>query len=130
MDTFKEGQAALAELEAQMLDKGIVTPRAQMHVRSYEFFMVHIRGEYGAKSFGGQNYHVECADTLAEAIDKARAYIAALPSPEEAHLQDHLRMVADVIDHGHKHSLPDEYVAPLRAVKAAMTENLLTKEGV
>ena len=73
--------------------------------------------------FGGER-----ADTPEQAFSSVFSEIAALPSPEEAVTREYLTRVASAVDYATEHSLPDEYVAPLRGVTCAMTSNLLTKE--
>lgn len=130
MNTVEEIQTALGELVAAMSDKGVITPRAQLHIDSGGRFNIHADAAYDTKPFGRENYFVFFGDTPAEVIDVARAYIAALPSPEEAVQREYLTRVASAIDYGTEHSMPDEYVAPLRGVSTAMTSNLLSKEDV
>lgn len=127
--TIEEIQTALAELVAAMVEKRVITPRAQMHIPDSGRFAIHCSCSYAQKPFNLKNYFVEHGDTIAECIDKARAYIAALPSPEEAVTREYLGKVADAIDFGTKHSIADEYVQPLRGVTCAMTDNLLTKDA-
>lgn len=126
--TIEEIQTALAELVAAMVEKRVITPRAIMHVPNSGRFAIHCDCTYTQKPFDGQNYFVEHGDTIAECIDKARAYIAALPSPEEAVTREYLTRVASAIDYATENSIADEYVTPLRGVTCAMTDNLLTKE--
>ena len=128
MNTIKEIQDALDALIAEMVEKQIVTPRAQIQVLSDGRFAIHCDCKYDRKIFGGKNYFVECDETAAKCFDKARAYIAALPDPEEAVTREYLTRVASAIDYATKNSIDDKYVTPLRGVTCAMTENLLTKE--
>jgi len=66
-------------------------------------------------------------DTPDAAIADAFAIIAALPDTETAAIQRHIVRVAECIDKGREDGIDDAYIAPLVGVKAAMTENLLTK---
>ncbi len=126
--TIEEIQTALGELVSAMVEKRVITPRAQMHVPDSGRFAVHCDCNYAHKFFDGKNYFVEHDETPSVAIDKARAYIASLPSPEEAVTREYLTRVASAIDYATENSIADEYVTPLRGVTCAMTENLLTKE--
>jgi hypothetical protein len=127
--TIEEIQSALAELVAAMVEKRVITPRAQMHIPDSGRFAIHCCCSYAHKPFNLKNYFVEHGDTIAECIDKARAYIAALPSPEEAVTREYLSRVASAIDYARENSIADEYVQPLRGVTCAMTDNLLTKDA-
>ena len=81
------------------------------------------------KTTGHNDYMVGTAkgDTPDAAIADAFAIIAALPDPDTAMLNKHMRRVADCIDKGREDGIDDAYIAPLVVVKAAMTENLLAK---
>ena len=78
---------------------------------------------------GGWDYMVGTAkgDTPDEALNDAFAIIADMPDMATSKLQDHMKRVASCIDKGREDGIDDAYIAPLVVVKAAMTENLLTK---
>lgn len=126
--TIEEIQTALGELVAAMVEKGVIRPSAEFKIKSGSNFYVYLWSGHEAKSFYGEYMKVFSDDTPAEAIDNACAYIAALPSPEEAVTREYLTRVASAIDYATENSIADEYVTPLRTVTCAMTENLLTKE--
>jgi hypothetical protein len=126
--TIEEIQTALAELVAVMADKRVIMPRAKIQVPDSGRLSIQCDCAYEHKPFEGQNYFIEFGETVPECLDKARAYIAALPSPEEAVTREYLTRVASAIDYATENSIADEYVTPLRGVTCAMTENLLTKE--
>ena len=120
-----ELQAEMAELEAAMSEKGIATPEATVSIKS-DRFTIHMRGAYETTPFNGKDYKIIFGASLADCIAEAFAYIAALPSPEEAVTREYLSRIAKAVDYATEHSLPDEYVTPLRNVSCAMTDNLLT----
>jgi len=122
-----ELQAEMAGLEASMSNQGIVTPEAIASVKT-SGCNVHMSNNYANKPFDGKDYKVIFGENLDECIANARAYIAALPSPEEAVTREYLTRVASAVDYATVHSIPEEYVTPLRNVSCAMTDNLLTKE--
>lgn len=80
------------------------------------------------KTTGHNDYMVGTAKggTPEAAIADAFAIIAALPDPDTARLNKHMRRVADCIDKGREDGVDDAYITPLVAVKTAMAENLLT----
>ena len=125
--TIEEIQTALAELVAAMVEKGVITPRAKVLLPDSGRIAIHCNCNHKHKPFNGHNYLVQHGDTIAECIDKTRAYIAAIPSPQETVTREYLSRVASAIDYAHDNSIADEYVQPLRGVTCAMTENLLTK---
>ena len=91
--------------------------------------VIDLMRDYGA---GLNHYMVGVAKGGApdQAIAEAFAIIAALPDPDTARLNKHMRRVADCIDKGREDGIDDAYITPLVAVKTAMTENLLTKQVV
>lgn len=127
--TIEEIQTELRALEAMMLDKGVVTPTAEFTIRGPSRFLAHLRANYGTKPFDGEYYKIIYGDTPAEALIEARDYIASLPSPEEAVTREYLTKVSVAIDYATEHSIDDEYVAPLRGVTCAMTDNLLEDQS-
>ena len=120
-----ELQAEMAEFEAAMSEKGIATPEASISIKSYGVTIL-FRGPYDTFPFGGERYHIIFSETASDCIAKAHAYIADLPSPEDQVTREYLSRIAKAVDYATEHSLPDEYVTPLRNVSCAMTDNLLT----
>lgn len=128
--TVEEIQTALAELVAAMVEKGIPEPKGDCTIKPHgENTYVYLTAKYKWTGFDGENSRFFYGDTVADCMDKARVYIAALPSPEEAVTREYLTRVASAIDYATENSIADEYVMPLRGVTCAMTENLLTKEN-
>jgi len=122
--TTEQIQSALAELVTAMMGKGVVTPDAQLWIAAHGEMNVYLRSERGY--FGGELCKFISADTDTEALALARAYIDAMPSPEQAAITRHMGLLAAVVEHGREHSLPDEYVVPAQVALQAMTDNLLT----
>lgn len=65
-------------------------------------------------------------DTFEECFEAAFAIVADMPTPENKALHHHMKLLADVVDHGVANIIPDEYVDPARVTIKAMTDNLLT----
>lgn len=129
--TIEEIQAALSELVAAMVEKGVNQPEAHLTIKpSGEHPYIWLGSAYNSNTFGPSKYSKLCrGTTIAGAFKQARKDIAALPSPEDAVQHEYLTKVADAIDFGTKHSIDDKYVTPLRGVSRQMTDNLLTKEA-
>ena len=122
--TTEQIQAALAELVTAMMGKGVVTPEAQLWINAHGPMNAYIKAR--GNSFNGNDFKFISAETDAEAIANARAYIDAMPSPEQAAITRHMGLLAAVVEHGREHNLPDEYVVPAQVALQAMTDNLLT----
>jgi len=127
---IKEIQTELAALVVQMTEKGVITPSAEFDIKDNGRLSVYLTSKYGSGSFGkhGTSKFLH-GDTAPETLEKARDYIAALPSPEETQTREYLNRVASAIDYAAENGIADEYVTPLRGVTCAMTENLLTNQG-
>jgi len=123
-----ELKSELAALEAEMSAKEIQTPRAQITI-GFARTSIYIGASDGSLHFDDNQYKVFYADSASDSIAAARAYIAALPPPDEAVTREYLTRVASAVDYATENSIADEYVAPLRGVSCAMTGNLLTKEA-
>ena len=82
------------------------------------------------QSYTGGHYDLGTlkADTFEEVLDKADAFVAALPDPEERVTREYLRRVAHAVDFATENAIADKYVNPLRGVTCAMTNNLLTDQ--
>jgi len=122
--TTEQIQSALAELVTAMMGKGVVTPDAQIWISAQGALTIHLSAGYD--SLDGRDYKFISADTDTEALALARAYIDAMPSPEQAIITRHMGLLAAVVEHGREHSLPDEYWAASGVSLQAMTDNLLT----
>ena len=123
-----EIQSELSKLVAAMIEKGVVTPEAQLSIKCDGDFYLHLSCDYTNKAFSGHDYKIINGETIANILLKTREYISALPSQEETVTREYLTRIARAVDYATENSLPDEYVTPLRGVTMAMTENLLTKE--
>lgn len=125
---IEEIQAALAELVAAMVEKGVVLPDASFSAWQEKMYVC-LRA-YGANQnpFGDKDYFFCRGAAPEDCFCAAWVVINAIPSPEDRVTQEYLGKVADAIDYGTKHSIDDKYVTPLRGVTKQMTDNLLTKE--
>ena len=123
--TYEEITNALVEIHANLVEKlsaqPSITPTISMHANGVCYIHISPPKKYDA-------LHTARGSSFEECLADARAYIAALPSPEEAVTREYLGKVAAAIDYATENSIADEYVTPLRGVTCAMTENLLTKE--
>lgn len=123
MNTIEEVQAAMDALVVAMLDAGVVSPRAELWVRSGEEPRLHLWASN--HSLNGEGLMIFTTSTPAEALTQAQEFIASLPDATEAVQNEYLRRVGHAVDYATENALPEEYVAPLRGVTCAMTDNLL-----
>ena len=128
---IKEARAEMVALEKLMSDKGFVAPEAQYQISGSGELCVLLQHNYnlGPRIDPGSTAHyMKHIFGSDDVIDKARAFLLALPSPKEAAQTEFLAKVTDALEFGKDNNIADEYVAPLRQSREAMTTNLLTKE--
>lgn len=116
--TIQQVEADVSALDDALVEKGIERPSCDYTVRDRSFFYLSGRG------LDSQFFRGEYPDALAA----AKAYIAALPSPEAAVLVEYQKKVAGAVDYATEHALDEKIVAPLRGVSEAIHENLLTHQ--
>lgn len=129
--TLEEIQTELDALAAAMTDRGVVRPKAEFDIIAGESQRIMLNCAPGeGLLINGDNYYIFIrADTPAEMFAKAREHIAALPDLDEVERREFLSKVSDAAEHGRKIGLDhDTYIAPLRGVAQAVSENLLTHD--
>ena len=123
MNTIEEVQDAMDALVVAMGDKGVVRPRAEFEVRGAVGPALNLWGaDY---SLDGDNLKIFSHDTPDGLLTQAQEFIASLPDAAEAVQAEYLRRVGHAVDYATENALAEEYVAPLRGVTCAMTDNLL-----
>lgn len=129
MDT-KIAQKRVNDLAAAMVAKGLREPRAEMSLRANEESFVYLKWKAGIARdgiFGAEKYEF-FRGGVAEALDKAAAFIAKQPDAEQAKLQDFMAALGSVIDIGRKHNIEVEFLNPLVATMKTLSENVITDQ--
>ena len=127
MNTIEEVQTEIDALVVAMGGKGVVMPRAELWVKSGEEPKLHLWAN--DFSLNGKGLVSFTAGTPAESLTQAQEFIASLPDAAEAVQTEYLRRVGHAVDYATENALAEEYVAPLRGVTCAMTDNLLMNGG-
>ena len=123
--TTQDIQARLRAMLAQMADKGVPLPSAELQIEP-DKVQVYLKSYGGAALDCRHDFKFCSAETIEGALADAEAFVAALPSAEEADKLKFLAKVSDAAEHGRSIGLDHEtYIAPLRGVAQAMSENLL-----
>lgn len=122
INSLAELDVALFSIEGKMSDKGISNPSPQInyHAGGRCTLWLHFDGtvkDQRCHSFYG---------TVDKCLKAASNFIADLPSAEDAATHEYMAKIARAVDFAKDNGIDDEYVAPLRGVTCAMTENLLT----
>ena len=124
--TTEDIQAALDNLQDAMSEKGIIMPDPRLTMRGFgtrPYITLMCAGSQ--RAFDGETIKIIMGDTVADAVDAACAYIAALPSPETAAMHQYMRKLGEAVDFGVANGIAAEYVDPVRITQKAMTDNLL-----
>ena len=128
--TLEQIQSAMNALVAQMLAKGVVTPKAEFIVCANETFALHLQSDYNSRCLNGEWLKTKRAATPGELITWGNDFVSGLKSAEEKVLRTYLGKLADAVDYGHINGIAAEYVDPVRITQKAMTENLLSAPAV
>lgn len=112
MDTA-EIQTRLDAMVVAMAAKGLVRPDAAYRVQANS-------GPQVCLSWRADSFKTKFVDSL----DAADACIAALPSPEEAHRTEFLRLAASAADYAAKHLPGNDIACEVRATIVAGMQRL------
>jgi hypothetical protein len=123
--TCAQIREAMVLLCGALAEKGVITPQASLTINDSGKPNIHMSCRYDTEPFDGEKYKVIFGD---DCIDQAMAYVAAMPSPDTAHLHAFMRKLADAVDYGHANNIPAEYVDPVRITQKAMSDNLLVSK--
>jgi hypothetical protein len=126
--TLVEIQARIDALAVAMSDKALKTPYAEFTLKSQASSSVGLHWATTPKSAYNDGYKYFYG-TAAETLDMADAYVAALPTPEEARMKAFLGALGDAIELGKKADIEVEAVNPLIALMKRLSKNALTHEA-
>ena len=119
-------QSRLDALAAAMIAKALVAPDPCLFFTANSTPKVHIA--WGRYRDNTNKCEVFVAETLEGAFDKADAFIAKLPSPEEAKLKQYLDAVASAVEIGKANEIETDLVNPLVATMKKLSENIITHQ--
>lgn len=127
---IKIAQKRVNDLSAAMVAKGMREPHAELSLRANEESNVYLRWQSGIDRgvMSRGDKHEFIRGTVAEALDKAAAFIAKQPDAEQAKLQDFMAALGSVIDIGRKHNIEVEFLNPLVATMKTLSENVITDQ--
>lgn len=126
--TYDEIKAAMAELVKAMLDKGVTTPEAKMHIADGDRGYISLWCNSRARQLDGEYLRQIHGITPQEQIAAARAYIAALPDPATEGDRKFTRKLAEAVDIATEYALPDAVVAPVKTAIRDVNAALLGKK--
>jgi hypothetical protein len=117
--TIEEIQAELNKMPAALSAAGWTNPRAHLDIRANERMYVYLNGN----NLHAMEFHY--GETAAECIEKAWAFIRALPDPQTVILSTYSKKLADAIDYGHENNVPAKLVDPVRRAQKATSDMML-----
>lgn len=115
----------LSALVKGMLAKGLVKPNAEIWLRADAKPTVMLE-RAGKNIFEDRNWFD--ADTAEEAFDKATAWIAACPTPEQAKMNRFMAALSEAIELGKQVDVDADVVNPLLALMETISKNALTHQ--
>ena len=122
----QEMQAAVDQLVKDMLDKGLRKPAVKVWISAGQTPQVGLTsGIYGEPD---HFYSYPSAPTVAEALDEARAIIAAMPDAETTRLNNFMGALGKVIDLGRDLGVDVDFINPLTATMKRPSENVITDQ--
>lgn len=128
MDT-REIQKRIDIMPAAMLAKGKRMPDVSFELRTNAETIIYIKSAKQGAHWADDWKHIK-GDTIADMLDAADAWIAALPSPEETRMKEFMTALSDVIELGRKSGVEVEFVNPLVDTMKRLSSNILTDQRV
>ena len=114
-------QSRIDAMVVVMLAKGKKKPDATFSLRSNASFSVCVRWDKPKDVLGEYKYF-----RGDDALDQADAFLAELPSPEQAKFNEFMTALGGVIDLGRENGIETEFLNPLSATMKRLSENALT----
>jgi len=120
----QEIQARLDDLAKAMTAKGLSRPDPGFIMSANVLPRAHV--DWG--SLSDRNYKSFAAKTIELSFDAADAFIAAMPTPEEAKRNEFTKALAKAIELGKAAHIEVEVLNPLLATMKRLSENALTSQ--
>jgi hypothetical protein len=128
MMNVTEIQKRVDNLSRAMLAKGLRQPSAEFQVESNVAPCIWLKWKDAARSdryLEDNHYEKIEGDEPKALFDKADAFVAELPSAEEARTREFMGALGKVIDLGKSNGIEVEFLNPLRATMKKLSENAL-----
>lgn len=129
MTTIDEIYAAINPMPAMLSAKGKVKPGASLSIEANARVVLHLRwAKSSARNDWDCEYQAFVAETVDKAIEKAAAFITALPDAKTARLHDFMGQLGKVIDAGRDLGIDVGYLNPLTDTMKRLSENIITHQ--
>lgn len=119
-----EIQTAVDEILADMLARGLRQPKCEATIEARNTPSIYVRWE--VDGLVGGKYEFLRGETIEEAIDEGRKFIASIPPKAERDHAEFARMLADAIDKGRDIGIEVDFLNPLTETMKRLSENILT----
>lgn len=125
----KDIQTRVNAISKAMLGKGLRKPIADFRIAANVRVEILLRWQDPTKpEFSQDVLKFIGGDTPEEALDNADAFVADLPSAEDAKLKQFMGALANVIDLGKDNGIELEFLNPLAATMKKLSDNILTDQ--
>lgn len=125
--TIEAVQKRVDAMPAAMSAKGLREPRASVDVRGNEDLQGMLSWR-DTRSVYDSKYEWVSGKTPADILRKMDAFIAKLPSPEEARMKEFMGALSDVIELGRKSGIEVDFVNPLVETMKRLSSNIITDQ--
>lgn len=128
--TPEEIQAEVDRLCSAMLAKGLTKPKVQVDIESGKlnfclFLNWTVATHKPEHSYGNSKYEFFREGTVAGAVEKASAYIEALPGREETQMRQFLEAVSAAVEVGRQNGIDANLLNPLQLTMQELSANIL-----
>lgn len=127
MTTIEDIYAAINPLPALLSEKGKVKPNVEFEIEANAGVRIAMSWKkYGAVSDWEKEYQHFYGDNFDQCMRKAEAFIAAMPTAEEARLHAFMDKLGKLIDVGKTEGIAVDYLNPLLDTMKRLSENVIT----
>lgn len=125
--TIDEIYAALNPMPAMLSKKGKVSPAVEFRIEANAGVNIsmHWRKPYSTRDWEN-DYECFTGDDFAQCLLKATAFIAGLPTAEQAKLENFMGKLGHLIDAGKTDGIDVDYLNPLLDTMKRLSENVIT----
>lgn len=125
--TIDEIYAAINPLPAMLSAKGKVKPEVRFDIEANAAMSIWMSWDKRHASYSYEReYKTLRGDDFAKVLAEALAFIADLPSAEQAKLHEFMGKLGKLIDAGHADGIDLDYMNPLVATMKRLSENVIT----
>lgn len=127
MTTISDIYAGLNPLPAMLSAKGKVKPVVDFRIEANAGVNITLKWQkFGSSRDWDNEYEWVSGPSFEECLTEATARIAAMPSAEQARLQEFMGKLGELIDAGKDNGIAVDYLNPLLDTMKRLSENVIT----